>query len=109
MKIIDLSHWYEEDMPLFPGTPAIQIQQVSQIEEDGFRVTDFHSTVHVGTHCDAPAHFVKGAKTMGEIPLEEFVGYAVVLDVSRVFFSAAPLSIHGSDGGFTRAYAILEK
>ena len=46
---------------------------------------------------------------MGEIPLEEFVGYAVVLDVSRVFFSAAPLSIHGSDGGFTRAYAILEK
>lgn len=31
------------------------------------------------------------------------------IDVSRVFFSAAPVLIDKADGGFTRAYAILEK
>lgn len=44
-------------------------------------MTDFHSVVHVGTHCDAPAHCIKGAKTMDEIPLDTFIGYAVIVDV----------------------------
>lgn len=82
MKIIDLSHPYKMDMTVFPGTPPIEIKQIAQIEEGGYRITDFHSIVHVGTHCDAPAHCLKGAKTMDEIPLDEFVGYAVIVDVN---------------------------
>lgn len=81
MKIIDLSHPYKMGMPQFPGSPKIHIAQIAAIEEDGFRVTDFHSVVHVGTHCDAPAHFLKDAKTMDEIPLDVFVGDAIIVDV----------------------------
>lgn len=81
MKIIDLSHPYKTDMTLFPGTSPIEIKQIAQIDEGGFRITDFHSVVHVGTHCDAPAHCLKGAKTMDQIPLDEFIGYAVIVDV----------------------------
>lgn len=82
MKIIDLSHPYKMEMTQFPGTPPIDVKQIAQIDEGGFRVTDFHAIVHVGTHCDAPAHCVKGAKTMDEIPLDEFIGEAVIVDAN---------------------------
>ncbi|NLZ54228.1 MAG: cyclase family protein [Thermoanaerobacteraceae bacterium] len=81
MKIVDLSHPYKMGMTQFPGTPPIDVKQIAQIDEGGFRVTDFHSIVHVGTHCDAPAHCLKGAKTMDQIPLDEFIGHAVIVDV----------------------------
>ena len=62
MKFVDLSHPYKIGMTLFPGTPPIKVKQIAQIDEGGFRITDFHSTVHVGTHCDAPAHCIKGLR-----------------------------------------------
>lgn len=34
-----------------------------------------------GPHCDAPAHVIKDAKTMDQIPLDTFVGEAVIVDV----------------------------
>lgn len=80
MKIIDLSQTFENGMPQFPNTKPIHIEQISQIREGGFRVTDFHSTVHNGTHCDAPAHCVEGGKTIDQLPLDTFVGKAIIVD-----------------------------
>jgi hypothetical protein len=37
---------------------------------------------HGGTHLDAPVHFAKGKWATDEIPLENLVGEAVVIDVS---------------------------
>jgi len=82
MRIVDLSHVHKMDMTVFPGTPPIEIEQIAQIDEGGYRITDFHAIVHVGTHCDAPAHCIKGAKTIDEIPIDEFAGYAVIIDVN---------------------------
>lgn len=82
MKIIDLSQPFRNDMPQFPGTPPIGIEQIAQISDGGFRVTDFHSVVHTGTHCDAPAHCVEGGKFLDELELDTFVGDAIMIDVS---------------------------
>lgn len=67
-------------MPQFPGTPPIEIEQIAQIKDGGFRITDFHSIVHTGTHCDAPAHCVEGGKMMDELDLDVFVGNAIMID-----------------------------
>lgn len=82
MKIIDLSHAYEEGMTQFPGTPPVRIKQITNIEKDKFTVTDIHATVHDGTHCDAPAHCIKGGKTIDEISFNHFIGEAVIVDVN---------------------------
>jgi arylformamidase len=39
---------------------------------------------HTGTHVDAPAHFVEGAATIEDVPLETLVGPALVLDLTSV-------------------------
>jgi arylformamidase len=80
MKVIDLSQSFRNDMPQFPGTPPIEIEQIAQIKDGGFRITDFHSIVHTGTHCDAPAHCVEGGKMMEELDLDVFVGNAIMID-----------------------------
>lgn len=80
MKIIDLSQTFENGMPQFPNTKPIKIEQIAQIEEGGFRVTDLQSTVHNGTHCDAPAHCIEGGKTIDQLSLDTFVGEAIMLD-----------------------------
>ncbi|USG64482.1 cyclase family protein [Brevibacillus ruminantium] len=81
MRIIDLSQVFEPGMPQYPGQPDVVFQQVARVESDGYQVTDFHSVVHVGTHCDAPAHFIPNGETIDSIPLERFVGEAVIVDV----------------------------
>lgn len=35
-------------------------------------------------HCDAPAHFISGATTIDQLPLDQFVGEAVLIDVTHV-------------------------
>jgi arylformamidase len=39
---------------------------------------------HTGTHVDAPAHFVEGAATIEDVPLQTLVGPALVLDLASV-------------------------
>lgn len=82
MKIIDLSQKMEKDMSYFPGTKKVKIEQVSQIDEGGYRLTDFHSTVHSGTHCDSSAHYMKDGLLIDETPLETYVGQAIMVDVN---------------------------
>ncbi|WP_459502113.1 cyclase family protein [Bacillus sp. C1] len=84
MKVIDLSQTFENNMSQFPGTPPIHLESITSVEEAGFQVTDFHSIVHVGTHCDAPAHFISGASTIEQLPLNQFVGEAILIDVTHV-------------------------
>ena len=38
-------------------------------------------STHTGTHCDAPFHFVGDGLHIDEVPLETYVGPAVVLDL----------------------------
>ncbi|MGR4030325.1 cyclase family protein, partial [Bacillus sp. ZZQ-131] len=45
MKVIDLSQTFENNMSQFPGTPKIQLEAVTSVEESGYQVTDFHSVV----------------------------------------------------------------
>ncbi len=35
---------------------------------------DFVQSEHVGTHMDAPSHFVEGGKNIDELPLEDLAG-----------------------------------
>ncbi len=81
MKLIDLSHEIEENMPLFPGTSPIAIETLHTVAKDGFAEKRLSFTTHVGTHLDAPAHMLSNGRTMEALPVEQFWGRAKVADV----------------------------
>ncbi len=38
-------------------------------------------STHTGTHCDAPFHYLDGAPTIDQTPLEAYIGRATILDL----------------------------
>jgi len=81
MKIIDLTHTFTEDMPVYPGDPKSSLEQVAFIEKDTFNDHRLTTVMHVGTHMDAPLHMISGGKTIDEIEPNVFIGNGVLLDV----------------------------
>ena len=82
MKIIDISIPITPSMPVWPGDPPVDIQQVAKITfGDSANVSHISMGVHCGTHIDAPKHFIDSGKTIGQIPLEKLIGEVLVLEI----------------------------
>lgn len=73
MKVIDLSHIIEEEMPVFPGTEKPIINNVCTLEKDGFREKLLTMYSHTGTHLDVPAHMIEGSR-IDDLDVDHFVG-----------------------------------
>jgi kynurenine formamidase len=93
MQLIDLSREIHHMMQRLPNHPSVIVTSYSthdEIREDD-GVTFSTATLalalgdHAGTHVDAPAHFDArpGAKTIDQMPLENFFTEAVCLDLSH--------------------------
>ncbi len=80
MKLIDLTHTIDNDMPVYPGTEGPSLTQATTYEKDGYKETLMHMFSHVGTHMDAPAHLLAGHKTLDEFDPQQFVGKALIVD-----------------------------
>lgn len=72
--IIDLSHRLTEDMPVYPGDPKLQISADASLNKEGYAGHSVMMGTHAGTHIDAPAHMIEGAKTLDKFPIDRFVG-----------------------------------
>jgi len=81
MKIIDISAPLSGNIPIWPGSHGFsQIQRNSISDGCQANVTIINMDIHVGTHIDAPFHFLMEGKTIDKIPLNELCGDAFVLD-----------------------------
>jgi arylformamidase len=83
VRIVDLTHAYENGMPVFPGLPDPAFTAIARVEDDGYAMTEYRMLNHIGTHVDAPAHQIAGGDTLDRIPLDRFVTDAVTIDVSH--------------------------
>ena len=76
MKIYDISQEVF-GCAVFPGDPSPQrIEKLKISNGDICNLTEFHMCAHNGTHVDAPCHFCDGGKTIDQVSLERFIGYA---------------------------------
>jgi len=93
MQLVDLSREIHHMMQRLPNHPSVIVTNYSshdEIREDE-GVTISTATLalalgdHAGTHVDAPAHFDArpDAKTIDQMPLENFFTEAVCLDLSH--------------------------
>lgn len=80
-RIVDLSVPLETGMMVFPGDPGVEIGPALTIERDGVNVLAVHIGSQTGTHLDAPSHVLADGLRLDELPLERFIGPAVVADV----------------------------
>ena len=80
----DISVGVSPEIPVWPGDPPVVLERVTSMENgDEANISRFHSGVHVGTHIDAPIHFVEGGATVDAIPLKSLLGRAYVVDLRK--------------------------
>lgn len=83
---IDLTHELSEDAVFWPtAAPFSMSTDFEGVTDKGYFYSaySFCTAEHGGTHIDAPVHFAQGANHVDEIPLEQLIGDAVVIDVSQ--------------------------
>lgn len=79
---VDLSQPFDAATPHGPH-PEPEFEELRTVESDGVNVQWYGATTHVGTHVDAPRHFVPGGETIDDLALDRFAGDGVVLDATR--------------------------
>jgi arylformamidase len=89
MKIIDLSLPIEEGMMTFPTHwhPVVEITILGRHGIEGRETRKLVLGTHIGTHTDAPRHFIPNGRTIDDVPLETLIGPAALAD----FTGASPL------------------
>ncbi|QLG60296.1 cyclase family protein [Halorarum salinum] len=80
---IDLSQPFSEDMPHPASMPSPEFSPVRDVDDDGINVQKYQLITHVGTHVDAPYHFIPDGKKIDEISLEKMNGQAIVIDIPK--------------------------
>jgi arylformamidase len=127
--IYDVSVRLSNHVPVWPSGPAIRLEPTLHLSRD--KSYTFHETLiqissHMGTHIDAPYHFVENGKRLHQIPLERLVGKATVFEfpgvwsigerelkplkwdgIERVLFKTEN-SKHWQDGSFYEQFVYLE-
>ena len=80
------SEWIDISVPLYngmvvwPGDPPFHRELVMRMDGgDVCNVSKITSTVHIGTHMDAPYHFVKDGQGIDAMPIEATIGRARVI------------------------------
>ncbi len=82
MKLYDLSQPLNQDVPFWPYYPPFEVKYIKRKAEHGVNAQYIQTSNHMGTHLDAPRHFVTGGMTIDQIPLEWLYGDGVIVDLS---------------------------
>jgi kynurenine formamidase len=86
-QFVDLTHSFEPGIPHWPGFPDEKRETLYWYEDGkgtmgkGFFAQQFTHVGQWGTHCDPPAHFVQGKRTIDQIDPKEMILPLVVIDV----------------------------
>ena len=78
MRLIDLTLPVEDSMAVYPGDPPVCVRQIHDLARHGWRLSEIRLGSHTGTHVNAPWHMAPQGARLEALPLECFVGQAVV-------------------------------
>ncbi|HSA80547.1 MAG TPA: cyclase family protein [Geminicoccaceae bacterium] len=82
MKIYDLSQPLNQDCSFWPFYPPFEVKYIKRKSEHGVNAQYIQTSNHMGTHLDAPRHFVSNGMTVDQIPMEWLYGPGVIVDLS---------------------------
>jgi arylformamidase len=82
MKIFDISLTISPDLPIWPGDTPLELELVDSMDEGAHNnVSRLSTGVHIGTHVDAPHHFLNDGRTIEQLPLEVLTGPCYVIQL----------------------------
>jgi kynurenine formamidase len=85
-RMIDLTHSLSSRSLFWPTSPTkFTLERLAHGKTEGgyfYAANSFCTPEHGGTHLDAPLHFAEGRRSTEQVPLEQLIAPAVVIDVT---------------------------
>jgi len=84
-RIVDLTYAFDANSVYWPTAQQFKLEtDFEGITEKGYFYSAYRYSAaeHGGTHLDSPVHFAKGRYTVDELPLQQLMGAAIVIDVT---------------------------
>src|ERR1043166_9279728 len=85
-RIVDLTYSFDSDSVYWPTAETFKLEiDFEGVTDKGYFYSAyrFSAAEHGGTHLDAPVHFAKGHNPVDQIPLDQLIGAAIVIDVTK--------------------------
>jgi len=81
-RVLDITCTLSPRLAVWPGDVAFSREPRMRMDEGHFTdLSSMRTTLHVGTHADAPAHIVKGGETIEDLDLSPYMGPCEVIEV----------------------------
>ena len=85
-RLVDLSHSYGDSTLNWPTSPSAFQKDTLAYGDSGagyfYSAYSVCTPEHGGTHIDAPIHFAEGGVSTEDLPLENLIAPAIVIDVT---------------------------
>jgi arylformamidase len=82
MTIYDISLSISPELPTWPGDPGLELELSESMDMGAHvNVTKISTSVHLGTHVDAPHHFLNDGRTIEKLPLDVLTGPCYVVQL----------------------------
>ncbi len=82
VKFIDITVGLSTEVAPWPGDNPLRWNWPLHIgPECPINLSSISFSPHLGTHVDAPLHYVPGGPTAEKIPLQTLIGYCLVVDI----------------------------
>ena len=84
--IVDLTYAFDSNSVYWPTAEQFKLEtDFEGVTDKGYFYSAYRYSAaeHGGTHLDAPVHFAKGHNPIDQIPLDQLIGSAIVVDVTK--------------------------
>ena len=84
--IVDLTYAFDSNSVYWPTAEQFKLEtDFEGVTDKGYFYSAYRYSAaeHGGTHLDAPVHFAKGHYPIDQIPLDQLIGSAIVVDVTK--------------------------
>lgn len=91
MKLYDITRPITPQLVGWPGDTTYTATEVLKIREgDSVNLSTLNLSAHLGTHVDAPYHFLDNGAKMDQVDLNAYIGPATVVDFMDVDGALTP-------------------
>lgn len=85
-QIVDLTHTLTSDFPFIPVrnlTFPFELVPIATFKDNGVEANSWKIHEHLGTHIDAPVHFIENQMSVDQIELKDLIVPVVVIDIEE--------------------------
>lgn len=85
-RVVDLTYAFDSNSVYWPTAEQFKLEtDFEGVTDKGYFYSAYRYSAaeHGGTHLDSPVHFAKGRASVDQLPLEQLMGAAIVINVTE--------------------------